>query len=710
MHRKQTTDSTGKTSSIRFKLLLSFIPVGIAAIILIVLIVYSNVSAALLSRSETILKESSSSVVNQTNGWISTNLSSLKAERAALQYIAPRSNAEIRKYLESTKDQNEAYPNGTYVGKTDGTMIDPAFTPDAGYDPRTTTWYKSSINADKFTFGPVYKDADTKKYIVSASAALKGKNDSTIGVMAADISLDAIAKIVQPVTIGSTGGIFLVDKSTNFVIGSKDSSAIGITLDQQKDGMYQFAGEIIKQNKTGVQNYVKNGSNLYLDIEAIPNSSWVAVAYEPKSEVLSGLDALTRNLILIAAGVIALLMLLTILLIQKLVLKPVYELNNTAKTIADGNLNATIRFHSNDEIGQLSANFNKTVLRLKNYVNYIAEIAQVLKEIANNNLDFKLKYDYVGEFAKVKKALESISASLSKTLGAIQRSADQVSGGADQVAAGAQSLSQGATEQAASVEELAATIDSISVQIKDNADKAMQANNDMDAVGKQLMESNQQMKDMIAAMGDISSTSDQISKIIKTIEDIAFQTNILALNAAVEAARAGTAGKGFSVVADEVRRLASKSADASKSTAELIDRSLHAVKHGSKIANETAKSLVSAVDGTKTIAKDITQIAETSHNQAESIAQVTQGINQISSVVQTTSATSEESAAASEELSGQAQMLNGLIGRFKIRSSSAENTASDVSSTQTSAPSSSSDSYADDNSSYSQHSDEKYHF
>ncbi len=659
----------------------------------------------MLSRSETILKESSSSVVNQTSGWISTNLSSLKAERAALQYIAPRNNAETLKFLKSTKNQNEAYPNGTYVGKTDGTMIDPSFIPEAGYDPRTRSWYKYGANADNFTLGAVYKDLNTKKYVVSASAALKDKSGNAIGVMSADISMDAIAKIVQPVTIGSTGGIFLVDKNTNFVIGSKDSSAIGITLDQQKDGMYKFAGQIIKQGQAGVQNYVKNGSDLYLDIETVPNSNWVAVAYEPKSEVLAGLDDLTRNLILIATGAIALLMILTILLIRKLVIKPVTELNNTAKAIADGNLNATIRFHSNDEIGQLSANFNKTVLRLKNYVNYIDEIAHVLKEIAGNNLDFKLKYDYAGEFAKVKKALESISDSLSKTLGAIQRSADQVSGGADQVAAGAQSLSQGATEQAASVEELAATIDSISVQINDNADKAMQANHDMDSVGKQLVESNQQMKDMIAAMSDISSTSDQIGKIIKTIEDIAFQTNILALNAAVEAARAGTAGKGFSVVADEVRSLASKSADASKSTAELIDRSLHAVKHGSKIADETAKSLVSAVDGTKSIAKDITQIAENSHNQAESIAQVTQGINQISSVVQTTSATSEESAAASEELSGQAQMLNQLIGRFKIRGGSTT-----VSPDQAAASSGSSDSYSDDSSSYNQHNDEKYHF
>ncbi|HCM22835.1 MAG TPA: methyl-accepting chemotaxis protein, partial [Ruminococcaceae bacterium] len=354
--------------------------------------------------------------------------------------------------------------------------------------------------------------------------------------------------------------------------------------------------------------------------------------------------------------------------IRQIVSNPVKEIDATAQKIAAGKLDEKLTYHSNDELGELSDNFNKTVSRLRNYVNYIDEISSVLNEIANNNLNYHLKYDYSGEFAKVKQALENISNSLNKTLGSIQQSAEQVASGSDQVSAGAQSLSQGATEQASSVEELASTIDSMSKQIQDTADKASNANQSMDSVRSQLLASNEQMQEMIQAMGDISDNSDQISKIIKTIEDIAFQTNILALNAAVEAARAGEAGKGFSVVADEVRTLASKSAEASKNTAALIDRSLHSVARGSQIADKTAKSLMTAVDGTKEIVERIVTITNTAKKQATSIQQVTQGVDQISSVIQTTSATSEESAAASEELSGQAEMLKKLVNQFQLKS------------------------------------------
>ncbi len=373
------------------------------------------------------------------------------------------------------------------------------------------------------------------------------------------------------------------------------------------------------------------------------------------------------KVVVIALVVIAALCVLMAIYIIRSISKPVGELDTVAKKIAEGDLDQNITYKSKDEIGTLSVNFNKTVGRLRNYVSYIDEISSVLRQIAGGNLVFDLTLNYEGEFAKVKQALEEISLSLNDTLGQINQAADQVSSGSDQVSSGAQALSQGATEQASSIEELAATINEISTQVKDTAANANAVRQQTDQTGEQVATSNEQMQEMIAAMTEISDKSGQISRIIKTIEDIAFQTNILALNAAVEAARAGEAGKGFAVVADEVRNLASKSSEASKSTAALIEGTVQAVEKGTEIANATAESLFAVVESTKGVVSSVDKIASAADQQAESIAQVTQGIDQISSVVQTNSATAEESAAASEELSSQAQVMKGLVGRFTLR-------------------------------------------
>ena len=331
--------------------------------------------------------------------------------------------------------------------------------------------------------------------------------------------------------------------------------------------------------------------------------------------------------------------------------------------LADGQ-EISISVHSNDEVGQLAAIFAGTIQRLQSY---IGEIASVLDSIASGDLTTAARLDYVGDFQSIKSSLDSIQAKLSDTMGQIRQSADQVAAGSDQVSNSAQALAQGATEQASSVQELSATVSDISHNARLTAQATREAGQFVEQAGAQLNISVEYVKQLNVAMGKISSSSEEISKIIAAIENIAFQTNILALNAAVEAARAGSAGKGFAVVADEVRNLANRSDEAAKATKDLIESSIAAVAEGSGVVDEVTQSLGRTSQSAEGVSTKMAIVVEAVEKQTSAISQVTQGIDQISSVVQTNSATSEESAAASQELSSQASLLKNLVAAFRLR-------------------------------------------
>ena len=359
--------------------------------------------------------------------------------------------------------------------------------------------------------------------------------------------------------------------------------------------------------------------------------------------------------VLIAVGIMAVLI--------KGLTRPIYELEETAKAISTGNINNTITYESRDELGVLADSFRKTCEGLSAV---IQDLSYLMNEMAKGNFAIRTKAEnfYVGDFQPILLSIREMNRNLSSTLLRIDEASDQVASGSDQVSSGAQGLSQGATEQASAVEQLAASINDISDQVKQTSENAKKASEQVENAGADLQISNQKMEEMIAAMSEISDRSGEIGKIIKTIEDIAFQTNILALNAAVEA---GSAGKGFAVVADEVRNLASKSAEAAQNTTHLIEGSMQAVDNGTKIAGSTAEALLSTVESTRNAVELVEKITRAAENQAISIQEITQGMDQISSVVQTNSATAQESAAASEELSSQSQMLKELTSRFTLR-------------------------------------------
>lgn len=373
-----------------------------------------------------------------------------------------------------------------------------------------------------------------------------------------------------------------------------------------------------------------------------------------------------------AAGVILILIsaLLMALYIKRSVTQPLSKISALAQTISNGDLGLnrgvelTVDIHSNDEIGVLGNAFENTILRLRSY---IGEISSILEEISKGNLTSNITQDYVGDFSSIKDSLDGILTKLNGTMSQIAESSHYVSNGSSQMSIGAQALSQGAVEQSSAVDELDGSIQDISHHVGETAENAQEASHKVAFLSEQIAESNEKMQEMILAMEEINDSSNEISNIIKTIENIALQTNILALNSAVEASRAGEAGKGFAVVAKEVRELAGKSSDASKTTSELIERSIIAVEQGTKIANETAEKLATVVKNANEIVETTNQIADAAQIQANSVSHIQERIGQISNVVQTNSATAEQSAATSEELSEQAGLLKNLIDMFRLK-------------------------------------------
>lgn len=495
-------------------------------------------------------------------------------------------------------------------------------------------------------------------------------NSDMKGVVMADINVSNFDKVETTnedypsmyCTIYNANELIIYDSEAKEDIGKSlsdftpDAKELKAIQDKM-DGDTPFQIETTREDGSKVTRF-------FTPINAAGETWWALTAVRTRD-----IDALIMTTIywMIGLSVVVLLVIIfTVILALRSVLKPVKGIVEAANSIAEGNLDVELESASEDEIGVLSNTFARMVGTLNRIV---TDLKYVLEEMAEGNFTVRTKAEesYIGAFEGVLLSVRKMNRRLSSALGQIDNSADQVSMGSDQMASGAQALSQGSVEQAASVEELTATIAGIAEHVQGTAKNAADARDISAQSGEETAVCNQHMNEMVAAMDEIGKRSAEIGKIIKTIEDIAFQTNILALNAAVEAARAGEAGKGFAVVADEVRNLAGKSASASKSTSELIQGAVSAVDTGMGIANETAQSLEKVVESSRAISELVDKIAEAAVEQSSSLEQATNGMNQISSVVQTNSATAEESAATSEELSSQSQMLRNLVRQFKLK-------------------------------------------
>lgn len=422
-------------------------------------------------------------------------------------------------------------------------------------------------------------------------------------------------------------------------------------------------------NITGVETVSDNGRNHIVTASPILGTDWTAVVACDAKEFLG--NAFIAVLVMIITTTISFVVgALVISKFVKRIIVPLNAINGKILDMEQGKLSGdAIEVHTGDELETLADAVNSMTA----YTNtIIKDIEAVSAKLAAEDLTAEPAADYIGDYAPIKSALYGIINSTSDVIRQIGASSKLVSDGSSKMSDNSTTLSQAATEQAATVEELNASIVEISSNISANADSAGKAKVLADDCMKIVNEGNVKMTDMLHAMEEINETSSQIANIIKTIEDISFQTNILSLNASIEAARAGEAGKGFAVVAGEVGQLAGKTAEAAKNTTALIKTSLTAVENGTVMANETAKMLSKIVSETDDTAKVIDKIAAASQEQADSVKQILVGMDQISTSVQMTSGSSAECAASAEELSGQAKVLLDLVQRFKIADAASE--------------------------------------
>ncbi|MCI9620412.1 MAG: HAMP domain-containing protein [Dorea sp.] len=473
--------------------------------------------------------------------------------------------------------------------------------------------------------------------------------------------------------------ILISEHSRAYMINSSGDTIADTTLDtitvqnieneaESDSSLKELAAihSAMREGKNGFGDYKNGKKSMFAAYAPVTGTDgWSVAVVAPQSDYLSTTYFdIAINLVMMVLAI--LLSIIVALKLANSLSRPMKACADRMRLLVEGDLESPVpEVVSKDETGMLTQSTAELVDGLSTIIH---DIGYLLGEMANQNLDIQSTHRdaYVGDFQSILHSMRNLKVELSEILRQINTSAEQVSSASNQVSSSAQNLSQGAVEQASSVEELAARISEISNQVKNTADSARDVREQTHHAGEGVSVCNQQMQELMNAMEKIHSSSDEIGKIIKTIEDIAFQTNILALNAAVEAARAGVAGKGFAVVADEVRNLASKSAEASKNTSLLITHSTEAVQTGTEIARHTADALSDVVENIQSMVGSIDQISTVSSEQSEAVLQVNEGISQISTVVQSNSATAEESAAASQELSAEATNLKHLVDQFTL--------------------------------------------
>lgn len=570
----------------------------------------------------------------------------------------------VRRNLVDVAGTDEANVMAVWISDLDASVLTQSdgFTSDADWDITGRVWYPCTQTGETILTEP-YIDSSTGKLILSAvSPVFDEAGETVLGAAGFDLSLDHVIDIMSGYKIGKKGYMTLLSED-GMVVYHPDEEKIQQNLSDL--GASPRLVDAVGAKTEQFLKYKIDGGTKYGVVAQAGDTGYTVISNIPFTEYYSLLVGMVIAFVVIfVAGIF--LIVVSIKRSAANLTRPILELNETAQKLAAGDLDVQLDIVAQDEIGELGNSIGETVRRLKEYIAYIDETAEVLAQMADGRLRVDLKNEYAGEFQKIKTALLNISSSMNEVMEGINNSADQVSAGASELANASQVLAESSGTQAASVEELVATTASITEQVQASREDAEQSARATGRVTEMMKQNQENMTMMMEAVGKIDETSQQVVQIIRTIEEIADQTNLLSLNASIEAARAGEAGKGFAVVADEIGKLALESSKAASMTKDLIGVSMDEIHKGNKIAGTVMASLEESVAAVNEVNGMIKKTAENALTQAEQIDQIRTGVEEIAQGIQDNSAASQETSATSEELASQASVLNSMVQRFEL--------------------------------------------
>lgn len=637
MSEKQ--NHTAKTKmGLKAKLLGVLLPIVICVVAVIVGMVYTSTEKIILAKSEDVLTASTDSVQGQVSGWMNELVAAVDAKRDTVEYF-DMTDAEILDFVRHTEGQYDAFPTGIYVATSEGKLIHPSFEPEPDFDVFARTWYQDGIDSEEFTFGAVYLDAASGSYVVSVSGAMKDKAGKAAGVVATDIYLDTISEIVKQVQLEETGGAFLVEGSTNTIIGHKDSEMVGVQLNTEEDALYQGISEKISGGQLGINTIVSgSGEEMYIDIKEIPDCSWLVVSYVPRSEILAELSQLTRTVITVACiGCLILIVLMERMI--HMIARPVKTLSGTMASMTEGDFTVDVNVKTSDEIGMMANGVKRFISTMREIIRQISQISVRLNGQAKNSA--------------------AISAELSD---ASRLQSDSM-----------EELNRTVNELTRSITEVAEMATSLSMLVSDTTDKGEAADEKMKGAVAASDNGRKDMSRITVSMKDISAKMDsleqcavqmdgsieKINSIVGLIRDIAEETNLLSLNASIEAARAGEAGRGFAVVADQIGKLAGTSKSAVDDIAALTEE-ISGIVH--KTVQETKDSADVIHESTTLVSeteKSFEEIFESVGSTNEVVSDMIEKIREVSDIATSVAGITEEQSAASEEILATAENMRG---------------------------------------------------